>query len=141
MSNIRLDLSDAEAELLFLALTTVINASSPELMRQQGWEDVDDITVTTLVQSLFDRKDIETLSNIAGVMAPQVADFECDYSKYNITDEQLQWEDRSSENAVVFPTEPMSIIDSQKPLTSRQTNNIVNNIVRLDTFRKRKKAF
>ena len=84
MNNIRLDLSDREAELLFLAITTVINASSPQLMQRQGWEDPSNITATTLVQNIFDCKDLETLNNIAVLMQPHVDSNEHNSHHYGI---------------------------------------------------------
>jgi hypothetical protein len=136
MSNIRLELNDKEAELLYQALITVISASRPELMRQRGWDGVDEVTATTLIQSIFDNKDIEILNNIAMVMASQVVAPVWDYSAYDIQDPDTSlWDELLQDD---YPDDQVSTMHD---VDSDLTPNKCSNIVSLTAFRNRKKGY
>jgi hypothetical protein len=130
MSNIRIDLNDHEAELLYQALVTLINASSPELMQRTGWEGADEITATTLIQSIFDGKDIETLMNIAAVMAPQILDPIINYSAYDVQDP----------NTSVWSGDPLAFNNdiSIPPIPQSTQDDAESNVVTLDAFRNKR---
>jgi len=126
---IRLELSELEAELLHQALTLIVQASSPELMRQCGWEGADHITATALIQNAFDPEDIALLSAMAEVVTPlnSIVD-PLYYSQHNINDHEMSVESSHGEpfdihHSACSPAEP-------KP-------DLGENVVSLNDFRNR----
>ena len=133
MNKIRLDLSDREAELLYLAITTVINASSPQLMQRQGWEDPSNITATTLMQNIFDCEDLETLNNIAVLIHLRVDSNEHNAHHCGVDNNNCSMDFNGEPNQSTQSSQTSQIKDCL-------TQNLSSNIFDLNAARNRKRS-
>jgi len=124
-----LELSEKEAELLHQALILIIQASSPELMKQYGWEDAENIKATALIQNVFDPEDIALLSAVAEIMNPMNSIVNTlDYSQHNINDHDVSMENKNDETFNIH---------CSACFTSNTKTDLGENVVNINDFRNR----